>query len=81
MQFPERFSDLPEYAFPRLRRLLDGTQAGGPVLAMSIGEPQHGVPELVARIVAQHAAEFGRYPPNEGAPDLLAAIGERCAMA
>jgi aspartate/methionine/tyrosine aminotransferase len=76
MQFPERFSDLPEYAFPRLRRLLDGTQAGGPVLAMSIGEPQHGVPELVARIVAQHASEFGRYPPNEGAPDLLAAIGD-----
>jgi N-succinyldiaminopimelate aminotransferase len=75
MQFPERFSDLPEYAFPRLRRLLDGTPAGGPALPMSIGEPQHGVPELVARIVAQHAAEFGRYPPNEGAPDLLAAIG------
>jgi aspartate/methionine/tyrosine aminotransferase len=80
MQFPERFSDLPEYAFPRLRRLLDGTQAGGPVLAMSIGEPQHGVPELVARIVAEHAAEFGRYPPNEGAPDLLAAIGEWLEM-
>ena len=24
MQLPARFADLPEYAFPRLRRLLDG---------------------------------------------------------
>ena len=28
MQFPARFADLPEYAFPRLRRLLDGVTPG-----------------------------------------------------
>ncbi len=39
MQFPERFSSLPEHAFPRLRRLLDGRAPGGPERAMSIGEP------------------------------------------
>ena len=48
MQFPARFSDLPEYAFPRLRRLLDGMAPGGPELAMTIGEPKHPLPEMVA---------------------------------
>ncbi len=74
MQFPERFSDLPEYAFPRLRSLLAGTPAGGPELAMTIGEPRHPIPPFVAEAIAAHAGEFGRYPPNEGAPELLAAI-------
>jgi aspartate/methionine/tyrosine aminotransferase len=74
MQFPERFSDLPEYAFPRLRTLLAGIPPGGPELAMTIGEPRHGVPPVVPEIIGAHAAEFGRYPPNDGAPELLAAI-------
>ena len=74
MQLPERFSDLPEYAFPRLRRLLEGTPPGGPVRAMSIGEPKHPLPALVAETVAAHAAEFALYPPNEGMPALRKAI-------
>jgi aspartate/methionine/tyrosine aminotransferase len=71
---PQRFADLPEYAFPRLRRLLDAHPPGGPVLHMSIGEPKHGFPALVGEVIAAHAGEFGIYPPNEGAPDLLEAI-------
>ena len=74
MQFPARFADLPEYAFPRLRRLLDGVTPGGPELAMTIGEPKHPLPEMVGRIVAEHAAEFALYPPNEGTPELRVAI-------
>jgi aspartate/methionine/tyrosine aminotransferase len=74
MQFPERFSDLPEYAFPRLRKLLADVIPGGPELAMTIGEPRHPLPAFVGAIIAGHAAEFGRYPPNEGMPDLLEAI-------
>lgn len=74
MQFPERFSGLPEYAFPRLRQLLAGHAPGGPEIAMSIGEPRHPQPEMIARIVAAHAPEFSRYPPNDGTPDLRAAI-------
>ena len=74
MQFPARFADLPEYAFPRLRRLLDGTPPGGPDLAMTIGEPRHPLPEMVGRIVAEHAGEFAKYPPNDGLPELRAAI-------
>lgn len=73
MQYPQRFSDLPEYAFPRLRRLLDGVAPGGPELHMSIGEPRHELPGLVAEAVAAHAGSFCRYPPNDGAPELLQA--------
>jgi aspartate/methionine/tyrosine aminotransferase len=74
MTFPERFSDLPEYAFPRLRSLLDAHAPGGTPIAMSIGEPKHAFPEWITPIIAEHAAEFGKYPPNDGTPELLNAI-------
>jgi len=74
MQVPERFSDLPPYAFPRLRALLDAHPPGGAPLAMSIGEPKHAFPDWVPKVIAAHADGFGRYPVNEGAPELLAAI-------
>ncbi|MFW2541106.1 aminotransferase class I/II-fold pyridoxal phosphate-dependent enzyme [Primorskyibacter sp. 2E107] len=72
--FPERFSNLPAYAFPRLRALLDVHEAGGPVRHMSIGEPKHPFPAWISDIIAEHAADFGRYPPNEGTPELRGAI-------
>ena len=74
MAFPERFSNLPEYAFPRLRALLDEHAPGGEQIAMTIGEPRHALPGFVAPVLAQHIAEFGKYPVNEGTPELLAAI-------
>ncbi len=80
MQFPARFSDLPEYAFPRLRRLLAGVRPGGPELAMTIGEPRHPVPAFVAETIAAHAHEFALYPPNDGAPELLAAVAAWIAL-
>jgi len=74
MLFPERFSNLPEYAFPRLRRLLDGHEAGGEVIHMSIGEPRHPFPNWVGDIIARHADDFGKYPPNDGTLALRQAI-------
>ncbi|WP_423212590.1 aminotransferase class I/II-fold pyridoxal phosphate-dependent enzyme [Paracoccus yeei] len=74
MAIPERFSNLPEYAFPRLRTLLSGLSPAADPVVMTIGEPRHAVPEFTARIMAASIAEFGKYPPNEGTPDLLAAI-------
>ncbi|OOY08330.1 aminotransferase class I/II-fold pyridoxal phosphate-dependent enzyme [Thioclava sp. F36-7] len=74
MDFPERFSNLPEYAFPRLRALLDSHEPGGDVLAMSIGEPRHPMPEFVGDVIAQSLGEFGKYPVNDGTPELLDAI-------
>jgi N-succinyldiaminopimelate aminotransferase len=74
MTVPERFSNLPDYAFPRLRKLLDAHAAGGAPIAMTIGEPRHPMPDFVAPLLATHLAEFGLYPPNDGAPELLEAI-------
>lgn len=76
MQFPERFSHLPEYAFPRLRRLLDDTAPGGEVVQMTIGEPRHAFPDWLAETIKANTAGFGKYPPNDGTPGLRGAITE-----
>lgn len=73
MAFPERFSNLPDYAFPRLRALLDHHAPGGEPIAMTIGEPKHPMPGFVAEVLAAHVDGFAVYPPNEGTPELLAA--------
>ena len=74
MRFPERFSNLPEYAFPRLRALLAGHAPGGPEIAMSIGEPRHPMPAFVGEVLASHLEGFAKYPPNDGNDGLRSAI-------
>lgn len=74
MQFPERFQSLPDYAFPRLRKLLDAHAPGAEPIAMTIGEPRHPMPDFVGSVLAETIAGFGVYPPNDGTPELLAAI-------
>ncbi len=74
MQFPQRFSDLPDYAFARLSTLLDGHSPGGPEIAMSIGEPKHDAPGFVSEEIANNIAGFAKYPPNDGSPELRAQI-------
>jgi N-succinyldiaminopimelate aminotransferase len=74
MAFPERFSNLPDYAFPRLRKLLDAHAPGAAPIAMTIGEPRHAMPDFVGPILAANLSGFGVYPPNDGTPELLAAI-------
>jgi len=74
MQFPERFQNLPDYAFPRLRKLLDSHKPGAEPIAMTIGEPRHPMPDFVADVMAEAVAGFAVYPPNDGTPELLAAI-------
>lgn len=74
MAAPTRFSNLPDYAFPRLRKLLDAHAPGGPAISMTIGEPQHPMPAFVGPILAANIAGFGVYPPNDGTPELLTAI-------
>ena len=74
MAFPERFSNLPDYAFPRLRKLLDAHAPGGEPIAMTIGEPRHAMPDFVGPILAASLSGFGVYPPNDGTPELLVAI-------
>jgi len=73
MAFPERFSNLPDYAFPRLRALLEAHAPGGDPVTMTIGEPKHPMPAFVAEVLAANLDGFGVYPPNDGTPELLAA--------
>ncbi len=76
MMFPERFSNLPAYAFPRLRALLDDHQPGGPVVHMTIGEPKHAFPEWIADEISANINGFNQYPPNDGTPGLKRAIAD-----
>jgi len=74
MVFPERFSNLPEYAFPRLRGLLDAHEPGGEPIVMTIGEPKHPFPDWVGETLMGALDGFGRYPDNNGVPPLRHAI-------
>ncbi len=74
MTYPERFSNLPPYAFPRLRTLLAGLEPGGTPVDMTIGSPLHDFPAWITDILARNTAGFGPYPPNDGTPELRAAI-------
>ncbi len=74
MNFPERFSNLPAHVWPRLRALLDVHEGGGPMIQMTIGEPKHAFPAWVTDVIADNAAGFNRYPPNDGSPELRGAI-------
>jgi len=76
MEFPERFSNLPEYAFPRLRSLLDAHAPGGDVVHMTIGEPKHAFPAWVTDVIVENAAGFNSYPQNEGTDALRGAIAD-----
>lgn len=66
MAFPERFSNLPDYAFPRLRTLLDVHEPGGEPVLMTIGEPRHAFPPWIGDVIFTHLQGFGRYPENDG---------------
>jgi succinyldiaminopimelate transaminase len=69
----DQFTDFP---FQRLRDLIGGTQppAGLEPILLSLGEPQHGAPPLIAEALAANAHLWGKYPPVEGTPELRAAI-------
>ncbi|WOI16169.1 aminotransferase class I/II-fold pyridoxal phosphate-dependent enzyme [Sulfitobacter sp. LC.270.F.C4] len=74
MMYSERFSNLPAHVWPRLRALLDGHEGGGTPIHMTIGEPKHAFPAWVTDEITKHAEGFNRYPPNDGSPELRAAI-------
>lgn len=76
MVIPERFSNLPDYAFPRLRTLLDAHAPGGDVVHMTIGEPKHAFPQWVTDVIVENAAGFNSYPPNEGTQALRMSIAD-----
>lgn len=52
--------------FIRLTELLAPYQPGKPLITLSLGEPQHPVPDFVGPVLARHIADFGRYPLAKG---------------
>src|ERR1700710_2445439 len=52
--------------FARTAELLVPYQPGKPLIALSLGEPQHPVPAFVGPVLAKHLPDFGRYPIAKG---------------
>jgi len=52
--------------FARTAELLAPYKPGKPLIALSLGEPQHPVPDFVGPVLAQHIVDFGRYPLARG---------------
>jgi len=52
--------------FTRTAELLAPYKPGKPLITLSLGEPQHPVPAFVGPVLAQHIADFGRYPIAKG---------------
>lgn len=52
--------------FARTAELLAPYQPGKPLITLSLGEPQHPVPDFVGPVLAKHVADFGRYPIAKG---------------
>ncbi len=62
--------------FVRLTDLLVGIEPGKPVINLSVGEPQHTIPPFVGPVIAEHLADFGRYPPNKGIAPFRQAVAQ-----
>jgi len=52
--------------FLRVAELLAPYQPAKPLIILSLGEPQHPVPDFVGPVLGRHVAEFGRYPIAKG---------------
>ena len=52
--------------FLRVTELLAPYQPSKPLITLSLGEPQHPVPNFVGPVLAEHISEFGRYPIAKG---------------
>jgi N-succinyldiaminopimelate aminotransferase len=70
--------DLTDYPFEALRTLLNPVtpRVNDEVILMSVGEPQHQPPALLAETLMRHAQDWNKYPPMAGTPDLRLAICE-----
>src|SRR3546814_18953037 len=66
-----RLDLLSDYPFARLRALLDHepTPAGLDVVNLSIGEPQHAMPDFVADHLSSDLGSPRRSPTPNGSPD------------
>src|SRR5271163_1437845 len=62
--------------FVRTRELLADTPPGKPEISLAVGEPQHPIPGFVGPVIAEHVAEFGRYPANKGLDEFAVTVAQ-----
>jgi len=76
VQLNPQLDTLSDYPFESLRTLLNPIQpvVNDVPIVMSVGEPQHQPPSLLAETLAAHAGEWNKYPPMAGIPELREAI-------
>ncbi|MEL3891838.1 aminotransferase class I/II-fold pyridoxal phosphate-dependent enzyme [Ferrovibrio sp. MS7] len=69
---------LTDYPFQRLRAVLDSqpTSHGLKPINLSVGEPQHPMPDFVGTIMRGDLSALSRYPTPNGSPDFRAACAE-----
>lgn len=60
--------------FQRLAELLEGETPGLDPVVMTIGEPQHAIPDFTAEVLAENIGDFRRYPPINGTPEFRQAV-------
>ena len=71
-----RLNRLPDNPFDRLRTLIDSIKPkdGLEPITLSIGEPRHAPPALIADAFKKNAHLWGRYPPGDGTPEFRRAV-------
>lgn len=71
-----RLATLQDYPFRRLEGLLAPLEPrpGRPPVDLSIGQPMHPLPALLAETLQANAHLWGRYPPVAGTPAFRAAV-------
>lgn len=62
--------------FQRLAELLEGETPGLDPVVMTIGEPQHAIPDFTAEVLAENIGDFRRYPPINGTPEFRRAVAD-----
>src|SRR6201992_4247741 len=60
--------------FARTTELLAPYKPGKPLITLSLGEPQHPVPDFVGPVLAQHFADLGRSPLARGTEPFRKAV-------
>ena len=68
-----RLDLLTDYPFQRLTDLLKSPPRADSIV-MSIGEPQHQPPAMLAEILSQSQADWGKYPPANGTAAFRTAV-------
>ncbi|NVK35005.1 MAG: aminotransferase class I/II-fold pyridoxal phosphate-dependent enzyme [Rhodobacteraceae bacterium] len=61
--------------FQRLAALIADIEPLMDPIIMSIGEPQHALPDFTASVLADNIADFRRYPAMNGTPEFRSAVG------